>query len=100
MKNRYIIILCLVIIFMCLHASTKQKEGFIDISKATNMDMDMDLDIGFNKNNINWKNIKLVKMADDKFKSMKSDAIVKYYNLKKKTINGIETKLKNIGFLV
>ena len=75
---------------MCLHASKKQKEGF----------MGMDMDIGFNKNDINWKNIKLVKIADDKFKSMKSDAIVKYYNLKKNTINGIEKKLKQIGFLV
>ena len=64
--------------FMCLHASTKQKEGFMG------MDMGMDMNIGFNKNDINWKNIKLVKIADDKFKSMKSDAIVKYYNLKKK----------------
>ncbi len=76
--------------FMCLHASTKQKEGFIG----------MNMDIGFNKNDINWKNIKLIKIVDDKFKSMKSDAIVKYYNLKKNTINGIETKLKQIGFLV
>ena len=70
--------------FMCLHKSIKQKEGFMGI--------DMD--------DINWRNIKLVKMADDKFKSMKSDAIVKYYSLKKNTINGIETKLKDIGFLV
>ena len=56
--------------------------------------------MGIDMDDINWKNIKLVKMADDKFKSMKSDAIVKYYSLKKNTINGIETKLKDIGFLV
>ncbi len=72
------------IIAFCLCKVSSHKESFID----------------FDINNVNWKNIKIVKLADDKFKDIKSDCIVKYYNLKENTIHGLETKLKNIGFLV
>ena len=84
MKTINIIILCLVIIGFSLCKTSLHKESFIN----------------FDINDINWKNIKLVKSANDRFKDVKSDYIVKYYNLKENTIHGIETKLKNIGFLV
>lgn len=84
MKHKYLIIIALVIIICCLTATPKHNEGFTNFSAS----------------DIDWKQIKMVKSLDKKLKSIRSDCIVKYYNLKNKTIYNIETTLKNIGFLV